>query len=401
MKLKERTMKKIVFLILTVAACGSVFADEAAGKTKKVDPDREILQAAIKAHNNKDYEKAIGLWRQIENKEESKLWENAVFKIGKTLKEQGKYDEAIKQFEKLYAFDINAPIDKNKLRMNNTKSDGKIQTAICWMYHGNYQNALKSLKFAEEVYPYWYWCGTSKALMKSMNPMYQGICYENLKNYNMAMRYYLRTAFDESYLSTFVSNRIFYLYQSQGQLDNLKKILDQVDKELTQRHIDKHGKESVEKESFKKCLPTVMIQQMLNNRKYYAKSGILLFKGKYYEKLLDIMDINPLPFPEKVELPGSLEEITGKNIKHKPLDINTREIILLLGCAKIEVISTSHSQDIYIQLKDGSYFRGKYVHAEADKYSSDKKLFDILNLVTHVQKNIRPKYAKDWKILME
>jgi hypothetical protein len=40
----------------------------------------------------------------------------------------------------------------------------------------------------------------------------------------------------------------------------------------------------------------------------------------------------------------------------------------------IQFIATTHSQSVSIQLKDGTEYRGLYVHAEAGKCSDDKRL---------------------------
>jgi tetratricopeptide (TPR) repeat protein len=389
-------MKKIVFFVLIIALCNFVSADESGGKTKKVDPDREILDSAIKAYKNKDYEKAIGLWQQIENKKESYHWEGAVFLIGEALKDQGKYDEAIKQYDKLYVSDIEEPKPNkdNVIQLgNNTKSEGKKQTGICWMQKGQYPKALKALKFADQIYPHWSWCGTCQVGRDAVIPTYQGIVYEKMKNYNMALCSYSKIAFENNILNFHVQLRIFHLYQSQGKLDVLGKILDEVDKKKAMADIEK-AQDSAEMEAFRK-MATNKIRSYIESPQYYTtrkmdKPIYTSFRG---------VDFPPLP--KKAKLPESLKEITGKNIAQKPIDINTREMILLLERAEIAGISTSHSQVISIRLKDGSYFVGKYVQAEAGRYSGDKELFDILNLVVHIKKSRSTEDVKGWMIKME
>jgi len=87
--------------------------------------------------------------------------------------------------------------------------------------------------------------------------------------------------------------------------------------------------------------------------------------------------------------------------KKGPQEIKTPEIIRILQKESIRMIGTTHSQHIFIHLKDGRKFQGKYVHAEAGKYKEDKNLFDILNLAMHIIKNRPDDAAKDIMIMCE
>ena len=84
-----------------------------------------------------------------------------------------------------------------------------------------------------------------------------------------------------------------------------------------------------------------------------------------------------------------------------PSEIETKEIVRILEQEDIDSISTSHSQKIYIRLKDGREYEGTYEHSQAGKYSTDEHFFDILNLVMHITKNRPPEEVKDWQIIME
>ena len=64
----------------------------------------------------------------------------------------------------------------------------------------------------------------------------------------------------------------------------------------------------------------------------------------------------------------------------------------------VESISTTHGQTIHIQLKNGREYRGKYIYDQAGKYSRNDKLWDILNLVMHIQKNRPPEEVNGWRI---
>lgn len=88
-------------------------------------------------------------------------------------------------------------------------------------------------------------------------------------------------------------------------------------------------------------------------------------------------------------------------VQKVPFVIKTPAIIRILEKEQIESISTTHAQTIHIRLKDGREYTGKYVHTEAGKYSDDRKLSDILNLVMHIKKNRAPEDVKEWMIWCE
>ena len=83
------------------------------------------------------------------------------------------------------------------------------------------------------------------------------------------------------------------------------------------------------------------------------------------------------------------------------VEIDTAEIIRILEKEQINSIMTTHSQSIYIILTDGRQYKGTYVYAEAGKYADDPNLFDILNLVMHIQKNRSEEQSKNWQIVCE
>lgn len=92
---------------------------------------------------------------------------------------------------------------------------------------------------------------------------------------------------------------------------------------------------------------------------------------------------------------------TKQNKQVKIIVIKTPEIIRILEKESIVSISTTHSQSIYIRLKDGSRYKGKYIPKEAGKYSTITNLSDILNLVVHIKKQRPPDEVKEWRICCE
>ena len=94
------------------------------------------------------------------------------------------------------------------------------------------------------------------------------------------------------------------------------------------------------------------------------------------------------------------------NIIYESIDkessiIETAEIIRILEKEQVKAIKTTHAQTIYIQLTDGREYKGTYVYEESGKYANDPHLYDILNLVLHIQKKRPQQEVKDWSIACE
>lgn len=102
-------------------------------------------------------------------------------------------------------------------------------------------------------------------------------------------------------------------------------------------------------------------------------------------------------------LSGCPKEKPARNklVNQEPIVIQTPEIIRILEKESIESISTTHAQNIYIQLIDGRTYKGKYIYTESGKYADDPQLYDILNLVIHIKENRPDKETRDWTIACE
>ena len=85
---------------------------EVPGVGKSVSADA-ILELGNKAHKAENYEEAFELWGQVEKDyEDTAAWGKAAFNTGVALKEQKRFDDAIRQFKKLLnitRFQINPP----------------------------------------------------------------------------------------------------------------------------------------------------------------------------------------------------------------------------------------------------------------------------------------------------
>ena len=86
----------------------------------------------------------------------------------------------------------------------------------------------------------------------------------------------------------------------------------------------------------------------------------------------------------------------GWDDKSKITIIKTPEIIRLLEEESISYVSTAHSQQIQIQLKDGIRYEGQYVQDEAGRYSTQEHFFDVYNLVMYIKRQRPESETKFW-----
>ncbi len=104
--------------------------------------------------------------------------------------------------------------------------------------------------------------------------------------------------------------------------------------------------------------------------------------------------------PEETPVKRNIEK-PGDTVQKGPSVIETPEIVRILEKESVEFVATTHSQTIYIRLKDGREYNGTYVHAQAGKYSHDDHLSDILNLVHHIKRKRAPEEVGEWGIACE
>jgi len=102
-------VKKFVFTIslsLIVSLSGSSIV-QAAEKTNKKSQASELLKLANEAYKDKNYDRAVKLWGQIQtNYKGTNEWPKAVYNTGIALKQQKQFDKAIEVFRKLLASEV-------------------------------------------------------------------------------------------------------------------------------------------------------------------------------------------------------------------------------------------------------------------------------------------------------
>lgn len=265
-------MKKFVFAIslsLIVTFLGDSIA-QAAEKTDKKSSASELLELANKAHKEKNYDQAFRLWRQIQmDYKGTNAWPKAVYNTGIGLKEQKRFDEAIEVFKELLASDVNdtEPGAHIMEAYRNYRPKAQWEIGNCLLAKGDYEKALKAYHAAQHKHPFQSWCGTCRGSFNNRYALYQGLCYEHQGQYDNAIKSYFKTVMEPLSSNPTTHIRIVDLYQSQNQIKTLEKILDQIDKHLTDKCIKEHGRKLLDDPDFDEHMFTKTIRRILEIRK--------------------------------------------------------------------------------------------------------------------------------------
>ena len=87
--------------------------------------------------------------------------------------------------------------------------------------------------------------------------------------------------------------------------------------------------------------------------------------------------------------------------QHIGTEVDSREVIRLLGTGNLRGITTTHSQIIEILLRDGRVYWGRHKWQESGRYAENPHLHDIYNLVRHILANRPESETKGVKIARE
>jgi|GEM_PF-2526542 len=212
--------------------------------TDKSDSANALLELANQAHKAKNYPQAFTLWRQIENDyPDTSAWGKALFNTGIALKEQKQFNAAIQQFEKLLTSKVNdcEPGSDIMEAYRNYRPKAQWEIANCLLAQGKYADALTAYRTSQTKYPFQSWCGTCRASYEGRNALYQGLCCEHLGQYDAAIKCYFRNVMTPLTADPASIIRIVDLYESQNQVETLKKILDEIDKYLNDKYEKENG----------------------------------------------------------------------------------------------------------------------------------------------------------------
>jgi tetratricopeptide (TPR) repeat protein len=236
-----------------------------------------ILELAGKAHKAKNYEEAIELWEQIESDcKNTSAWLKAVLNIGKALKEQKKFDDAIKQFEKLLTCNASDMEHGSNIiqAWRNCRADAQWEIANCLFAKGDYSGALAAYQASEKKYAFHSCCGNWARRHESRCAVYRGLCLEHLGRYDEAVETYFGGATQQAWGNSTMCIRIVDLYQSANQVETLMRVLGEIDIYRRDKAIREHGSQIVEDPDFDEHMFTRTMRRILEIRALGKKEDV-------------------------------------------------------------------------------------------------------------------------------
>lgn len=241
-------MKAIWLISVALAAAATLRGAEqptppwTAGRLPADDPAVAEAQVAL---GDRYFEagriaEAVECWRQVEaNHAHSGIWPKAVFNIGVALKSQGKFREAIGQFQKLLAADVNdrGPGGNAPTAYRNDRRTAQLEIGHCRFALGEYQAALDAYRTARAKYPFNATCGTCMDDDECDCDAREGLCRDWLGDTAGALKDYYRATLGHFLASADpeVLSRILDIYEAAGKLDAWQRILDEADQRLLAR----------------------------------------------------------------------------------------------------------------------------------------------------------------------
>jgi len=238
--------------------------------------DPSAAAEALVGAANGDYEakridEAIARWRAVETQyPNTSAWGKAVFNIGLALKDQGRYREAIAQFSKMFAAQVDdrEPGGSIMEAYRNYRANAQWEIGHCFFALGDYGAALDAYRTTQEKYPFQSWCGTCQAGFEYDYAFRQGLCHDWLGETREALKHYYRAAFSLDGSETAVVRRIADLYEGAGKLEVLQHLLDETDRYTIIRWKREAGKEAkeIDPKVLERLRPTRTIRRLLEIR---------------------------------------------------------------------------------------------------------------------------------------
>lgn len=132
-------------------------------KSAKEDPAATLVEQAAKSFAEGKYTAAEQQWRQIVDKHpKSQHYGVAQFNLGYTLQTQGKFNDAIHEYQKLLRSKVNDqdPGANIMEAYRNYRNKAAKQISACYETQGMHTYALDWAVQARDTYSYRTWCGT-------------------------------------------------------------------------------------------------------------------------------------------------------------------------------------------------------------------------------------------------
>jgi tetratricopeptide (TPR) repeat protein len=150
---------------------------------------------------------------------------SAQFTIGTILRGQKKYDEAIAEFSKLFN------VQTANRRFDDYDGRAHWEVATILFEKGDFEAALAAFRDARQHHRLTSFCGNGNAQISYNYAFFEGRCLELLNRHDEAVRLYFPYALDgKLYAHPAIPTRVVDLYESAGQLQDLKSVLDAQDR---------------------------------------------------------------------------------------------------------------------------------------------------------------------------
>lgn len=201
-------------------------------RTPAPDAADALLVLANKAYEARRYDEAAGLWRRIERDwPNTPAWGKAAFNLGVDLKRQQKYDEAVAQFGRVLAGNVDDREEGADIMetYRNYRPRAQWEIAQCLLAKGDHAGALAPFVTVRQKYPFRSWCGNEIHAFARRHAFYEALCLEHLDRHAEAVANYYRAAVAFAGGPAAPALRLVELYAATGQLADLRRALDEED----------------------------------------------------------------------------------------------------------------------------------------------------------------------------
>ncbi|MFA6715081.1 MAG: hypothetical protein WCS27_06875 [Victivallaceae bacterium] len=98
-------------------------------------------------------------------------------------------------------------------------------------------------------------------------------------------------------------------------------------------------------------------------------------------------------FVAVVLMTGCSRDLSVKN----PEALTSEEIVKVLKYEQVKIVVTTHSNKVFVTLKNGKSYKGIFNPYDISEYAKNKKLHPAGNMVSYIRK----KYNKKWEFMRE
>ncbi len=197
-----------------------------------------LLQLGNDAAKAEDLDMAARCWHElIERYPGTESWPKGVYNLAITLKGQGRYDEAITEFQRLRDAEVNDREAGADLMepYRNYRPKAAWEIGLCLLATGDAAGALSAFHLTRDKYPFQSWCGNEIQAAEHRYIVYEGICREYLGQYDLAVKAYFDAIVNHNADDPFANMRLVAIYEAAGQISVLGELCDAADEHYRAR----------------------------------------------------------------------------------------------------------------------------------------------------------------------